>query len=334
MSRQIQLLVVCLWLSLGHLGEAQESSHTLPEGYGLSAKYPADRGIARDRAVLFAADFEDGDIADLAQTWNSVSNKRNEVLSFRDDAPAASGGKRALQMTGNPAKNDGGHLYKKLPREVDTAFARFYVKFPEDAGYIHHFVHFGGYRPATNWPQGGAGERPRGDERMTVGIEPYGDDGRLDAPGAWNFYPYWHEMKASVGNKYWGNAITPAKSAIVPRNQWQCVEIMLKSNTPGQRDGELALWLDGQLTMHVHRGTPRDKWTGMGFRLVDTGGEPFEGFSWRTSDKLKINFFWLMHYVTADNQRRNQQDVAQDITVWFDNIVISEAYVGPIQPAQ
>lgn len=314
---------------------AQEKANALPEGHGLSAKYPGDRGIGRDAAVLLAEDFESGEIADLEKTWHSVSNKDQRVISFSKDAPVRGVGQRSLQMTGNPAKNEGGHLYKKLPREVDTGFARFYVKFPAEAGYIHHFVHFGGYRPATTWPQGGAGSRPRGDERMTVGIEPYGDNGRLAAPGAWNFYPYWHEMKASVGNRYWGNSIAPAKPLLVPRERWQCVELMLKCNQPGERDGELALWLDGKLAMHVHRGTPRDAWTGMGFRLADEkGGEPFEGFSWRTSDKLKINFFWLLHYVTDTNQRRNKEEVAQDVTVWFDNIVISEKYVGPIKLAE
>lgn len=307
-------------------------SASLPEGEGLAAKYPGDRGIGKDPAVLLAEDFEAGEIADLARRWHDVSNKQGRVLSFREDGPQAAAGKRALQMTATVGENEGGHLYRQLPREVDTAFARFYVKFPADAGYIHHFVHFGGYHPATRWPQGGAGERPRGNDRMTVGIEPYGENGRREPPGVWNFYPYWHEMKPSVGNRYWGNAIQPPEPAVVPRDQWQCVELMLKANTPGERDGELALWLDGKLTAHVKRGTPRGPWTGMGFRMLDKGGEPFEGFSWRTSDELKINFFWLLHYVTETNQRRNDvRDSSRGVTVWFDNIVVSEKYVGPIK---
>jgi hypothetical protein len=305
---------------------------SLPEGFGLSAKYPDDRGIAGDPDVLFADSFETGDLAGLAKTWSEVSNRKDKVVTLHDDSPLKSAGSRCVQLTAVAGENDGGHLYKKLPRAVDAAFARFYVKFPKDAGYIHHFVHFGGYNPATNWPQGGAGDRPNGDERMTVGIEPSGENGRVEAPGIWNFYPYWHEMKASVGNKYWGNAITPPKPAVVPRDAWQCVEIMMKANTPGQRDGELALWLDGRLTMHVKKGTPRDKWTGMGFKMVEKDGEPFEGFSWRTSDKLKINFIWMLHYVTETNQKRNKvEEVRKPVTVWFDNIVVSEKYVGPIK---
>jgi hypothetical protein len=325
-------LIGWMLLTLLPLTAASAADTQLPRGAGLAAKYPQDRNIASDPAVLFAADFEEGDVAALDKTWTNVSNKQGKVLAFHADAPADSGGERCLQMTAIAGENDGGHLYKKLSREVDTAFARFYVKFPEDTGYIHHFVHFGGYRPATNWPQGGAGEKPRGDERMTVGIEPYGENGKHAAPGVWNFYPYWHEMKPSVGNRYWGNSIQPPEPAVIPRNTWQCVEIMLKANTPGERDGELALWLDGEPIMHVERGSPRDAWTGMGFRLRKEGGEPFEGFSWRTTDDLKINFFWLLHYVTETNQKRNRvADPARPVVVWFDNIVISEQYVGPIQ---
>lgn len=170
---------------------------------------------------------------------------------------------------------------------MDAAFARFYVKFAPEADYIHHFVHLGGYNPPTPYPQGGAGERPRGDERVTVGIEPHGDYGRYPPPGIWSLYVYWHEMKISADGRYWGNGLRPAQPALVPRHRWQCVEVMLKLNsTPAQPDGELALWLDGKLVTHFVKGVPRGRWTGMGFTLVEQGGEPFEGFRWRTSNEL------------------------------------------------
>src|SRR5438034_7747503 len=40
------------------------------------------------------------------------------------------------QMTATLGENTGGHLYTRLPREVDKAYARFYVKFAADAAYI------------------------------------------------------------------------------------------------------------------------------------------------------------------------------------------------------
>jgi len=325
-------LALAVWGAFG-MGSGR-SKDGLPEGRGLAAKYAGDRGIEKDPNVLFAEDFEQGDVAALAMRWSDVSNKDGKVLAFSSDVPPSSPGRRSLQMTATLGENTGGHLYKRLPREVETVFARFYVKFPPDVGYIHHFVHLGGYNPPTSYPQGGAGERPRGDDRVTVGIEPTGDYGRHAPPGVWNFYVYWHEMKRSADGRYWGNSIQPEAPAPVPRGRWQCVEVMLKlDSSPEKRDGELALWLDGKLAMHVRKGTPRGQWTGMGFRVLKAGGEPFEGFCWRTDKRLKINFFWLLHYVTEQAARQNKVASPNPVCrVLFDHIVVSTAYIGPMRP--
>jgi hypothetical protein len=304
----------------------------LPSGPGLAKKYPADEGISADPAVISSEDFESGELGDLKERWSEISNKDGEVLAFSTDQPRASRGKRSLQMTSTLGKNTGGHLYKKLPRDTDVLFARFYVKFADDAQYVHHFVHMGGYRPATNWAQGGAGERPAGDARFTVGIEPTGSRGKFPPPGQWNFYAYWQEMKASVGGKFWGAGIPAAKPAVIPRNQWQCVEVMMKCNTaPEKSDGELALWTDGQLATHVAPGTPRGEWTGMGFDVLESGGTPFEGFRWRSRADFKINFFWLLFYVTENAGRQNKVEPSATNRVWFDDIVLATEYVGPTQ---
>jgi len=300
---------------------------------GLAAKYPGDAGIERDSHVLFAENFETGSIQEVGKRWGSISNEGGKVMAFSSDSPSASAGARSLQMTATLGENTGGHLYTRLPRGEEKVFARFYVKFAADAGYIHHFVTLGGYNPPTSWPQGGAGERPRGDDRFTAGIEPYGSYGKYAAPGAWNFYAYWPEMKVSADGKYWGQSLTALQPALVPRDRWQCVEVMLQCNSaPDKSDGALALWLDGQPVARFSPGARRSPWTGMGFSLTEQEGEPFEGFRWRTSPDLKINFFWLLHYVTDHAARTNNVASPNSINrVSFDDIVISTAYVGPIQ---
>jgi hypothetical protein len=336
MRRSGSAATICayaLFIASVAVGQVAPEPRRLPEGLGLAAKYPGDRDIGRDAHVLFAEDFEGGSLDDLSRRWSDVSNKGGKVLAFSADVPSGSAGKRSLQMTATLGENTGGHLYKQLPRGVDRLFARFYVKFAPDADYIHHFVHLGGYNPPTPHPQGGAGERPRGDERITVGIEPHGNSGRYAAPGAWSGYSYWHEMKISADGKYWGNDIRPEPPALAPRNRWQCVEVMLKLNsTPEKRDGELALWLDGKLTMHVFQDTRRGPWSGMGFDVLQQGGQPFEGFRWRTSPALKLNFFWLLHYVTENAARQNHVAAPHRINrVWLDDIVVGTAYIGPVQ---
>lgn len=308
---------------------ATSTSH--PEAAGVAAAYVGDHGIERDARVLFADDFESGTVEEIGKRWGEISNKGGKVVSLSADSPSGTGGHRALQITATLPDNTGGHLYSRLKRGLDTAYLRFYVKFADDPGYIHHFVHFGGYNPATAWPQGGAGQRPQGSERMTAGIEPTGESGRYPAPGIWNFYAYWQEMKISADGAYWGQSIRPEKPAPVPRNRWQCVEMMFKCNSaPDKNDGELALWLDGKLNMHVKPGVRRGPWTGLGFTLPESGGEPFDGFRWRSSNDLKVNFVWLLHYVTDTSNRRNRDSHTVN-RVWFDNVVVATSYIGPIR---
>jgi len=301
---------------------------------GLASRYPGDEGLEQDSHVLFHENFEAGSVAELGKRWTEMSNKDDEPMAFSSDVPPNSTGHRSLQITATLGKNTGGHLYKRLPNGVEKLHARFYVKFAEDAGYTHHFVAVGGYNPPTNWPQGGAGERPRGDDRIYIGIEPNGNYGRVPPPGAWSFYNYWQDMKISADGKYWGNAISPEPPLQVPRGRWQWVEIMAKLNSaPDKADGELALWLDGKQVMHVQQGTPRAPWNGMGFKLPGTGGEPFEGFRWRNTDKLKLNFFWLLDYVTEQSAHANSPSGQNPVhRVWFDDIVVATTYIGPIQP--
>lgn len=310
----------------------QDITNVLPEGYGLSAKYPGDINISSDPSIIFAENFESGDLDEIQKHWSSVSNKDGKVIFLSNDKPQSSSGKYSIQMVATLGENTGGHLYKSFSEGVDKVFARFYVKFPEDAEYIHHFVHLGGYNPPTPWPQGGAGERPQGHERITVGIEPTGNYGKYPAPGIWNFYVYWHEMKISADGRYWGNSLNPIQPAIIPKNQWICVEVMLKMNSaPEIPDGELALWIDGKLIANFIKGIRRSKWTGMGFSIVEKDGEQFEGFRWRNDNDLKINFFWLLHYVTENALRQNRVNNPNPINrVWFDDIVISKNYIAPI----
>ena len=326
------------------LGFVQEGSETrpapasrpaapkLPEGPGLAARFPGDRGIAKHPKVLFAEDFAADDLGTVLARWSDRRSPKASPLTLVEDGPKGVTQQRALEVSAIPSQNHGGHLYKQLARGALRMHARFYVKFPEDGhGYIHHFVHLGGYEPATRWPQGGAGTCPGGDERVTVGIEPFGNGGRTKAPGLWGFYAYWHEMKRSADGKFWGNGLRPLREQQVPVGRWQCVEVMLHLNTPGKRDGELALWLDGKLVAHFAKGVRRGPWSGAGFRLRAQDGEPFEGFSWRTDAKLQLNFFWLLHYVTPAALRRNglRSFDAKNV-VRFDQVVVAEEYIGPL----
>lgn len=309
---------------------------SLPEGPGLAARYRGDVGIERDPAVVFVENFEQGLFDALERRWESISHP--EIMSFSEDRPYQSGGGRSLAVRHVGGRGEGGHLYRRLDRGYEKLHVRFYVKFDRDCGPIHHFFHVGGYQPSTPYPQGGAGQRPRGDERVTVGIEPYGDLWK------WDYYAYWMEMRGSPPRgQTWGNSFLGQYKPAVARGQWTCMEVMIRLNDPGQSNGELALWADGRLISHLGRGFPQGKWVfdrflpdeggdsirwndergdGEAFTVV-AGGEPFEGFRWRQNEKLKLNFIWVLVYIT-----RAPRDYVSRI--WFDDIVAATEYIGPL----
>lgn len=265
---------------------------------GLAAKYPGDEGIEADPRVLFVEDFETGDAKELGARWGNASNPEN--MSFPEDLHADSPGKRSIRI----AKN--GHLYTHT-RGVDRLHARFYVKFHEKTGYIHHFVHLAADRTPTPWPKGGAGKRPAGDQGFSSGIEPWGKWGEAPAPGVWHFYSYWQEMKGDPKGNYWGNHFEAPQDPIQP-GRWYCVEAMMQANSaPEKADGEQAFWVDGKKLGH------------------------FTGIRWRSTDQLKLNTFWLLYYIT-DQAARHNKDTATDrvMEVGFDDVVLATDYIGPV----
>jgi len=318
------LPVLCIALLLWPL-PSRAAAGGRPEGYGLAARYRGDRGIARDPAVIFAESFEEGGLAGVLRRWQEASNPEDKVLSLSQDVPVGSAGAHSLRMAVTSGQNRTGYLYRQFPRAVDAAFARYYVKYDSQHFAYHCGTHLGGYRPVTPYPQGDPGF-PRGDDWMQVEVMPAGSYGSKTPP-AWTVACFWPDMKVSADGGYYGNAVSPVHPAPLALDRWQCVEVMLKANTaPDSADGEMALWLDGKLVMAVKQGVPRGRWTGAGFTLAAREGEPFEGFRWRTSRGLKVNFLWLLYNVMEPNPAT---PVSQ---VWFDNVVVSTRYIGPLRP--
>jgi hypothetical protein len=271
---------------------------------GLAVLLPASVTAAAPSAppvpgrVVFAEDFEAFD----RKRWDDVAHPG--ALEIVPGGPSGKGS--CVQITATLGKDTGSHLYKMLDPGLDVCHLRFHVKFEKEHEYIHHFVHLCGYKPATRWPQGGAGERPAGDRRFSTGIEPWGNWGKAPPPGLWHFYSYWHEMKPAKDGKFWGNHFEPDPPVPVVRDRWIAVEIRLACNTaPDKADGEQAVWIDGQ---------PAGRWGGI---------------RWRTDPALKVNGIWILDYITENAARQN--DVTSPRTVnrlWFDDIVVSD---GPLR---
>jgi hypothetical protein len=315
-----------------------EARRQRPVSGGIAAEYPGDQGIERDPRVVFVENFEEPSLTALAERWQSVSAA--EIMSFSADLPPSSGGRHSLLLTHVGGKGTGGHLYRNLKPGYEKLHARFYVKFDPDCAPIHHFgTNMGGYNPSTPWPQGGAGLRPGGDKTFTVGVEPFGEH------WTWDYYAYWCEMRGSPPKgQTWGNSFIHDPSLKVERGRWICIELMVAMNDPAQRDGSMALWIDGKPISRLAPGFPRGKWVfdkfmpGEGgesvrwndakgdreYFRVPPGGEPFEGFRWRTSKELSLNYLWVYLYIT----RAPAGHVSR---VWYDDIVVAREYIGPLQ---
>lgn len=329
------------------------STPAIPEGnIGIAAKYPGDLGIERDPDVVFAESFE-GSVDEICSHWEAVAGK--PIMSKSDEVPPGSGRKQSLLLTrvagGTQGYMDGGNLYRRLKNErggfgYDQLFFRFYMKFNEQHSPIHHYGSgLVGFWPPTPWAQGGAGERPKGNARWTSQIEP-GDF------TTWGFYSYWHEMGGSPpAGQTWGNTFevgVPARTVL--KDQWICLEIMVKMNDVGDSNGEQAYWLDGklsrnqdgQITSYLGKGFPSvGTWSYDKFKPCVTqrgiawdyqqgkgaaleGGKPFPGFAWRTTPELNINAIWLYRYMSRPEKGTSK--------VWWAHLVVAKKYIGPLTP--
>ena len=277
---------------------------TLPSGSGLALNVSRGEKLASHPKVIFADDFESGEIGAM---WDEVSNRGGSLEYVNDSSSSTLQdqnvlGERSLKVTATLGKNTGGGFTKWF-KSTDRLFIRFYTKFDSDCDYVHHFCTLRANKSlqgGDRWSGfGGAGKLPDGNERFSTAIEPWGNWGKWSPPGRWNFYSYWHTMKASPDGKYWGNGFRPATQPNIRRGEWICVEFMVDHNTPGKNDGEQAFWIDGELRGH------------------------WRGINWRTSPTLYANAFTIESYVT-DRWTKQQENI-----VYFDNVVIAKQYIGP-----
>jgi hypothetical protein len=346
--------ILALWLvvalSFMLVGGAGAVSSPLPQGYGTAAKYPGDVGIGKDPAVVRVEGFELSNLADLDSRWSDIKNEEGRALFLDHTAPPGGAGTRSLRVTATRGRNTGGYLYAVLDPGYDQLFLRFYVKFAPDYGFDHHFCSLGGEFDPPPYPVGRAGIRP--DNYWSSGVEPTASSPQtypakqFPPPGIWHFYTYWPEMRSfenedGTGTRCYGNDFEPIQPVVAPRDRWICVEIMVKMNSaPEKTDGEQAMWIDGKLVAHFAPGVPVGYWLRDVFRNDTEKGKPFEGLRWRHDMRVTINKVKLENYVSdsaferSEAYARSDPDFlinTQQSTVWFDHVVVSREYVGPIK---
>src|SRR3989442_886262 len=170
-------------------------------GSALADRYPCDRGIAGDPAVVWAENFEEGSVSAVASRYDSHNNDAGMALVA--DRPAASCGAAAMQFTAGGAAS-ATDLYKLLLPGHEEYFVRWYVKYEAGAPWHHTGVWFGGDVNNNPYPFPHAGERPNGNDRVSFAMEPVWGIGGPNPP--LDLYHYLMNMHtcSRCGGGAWG----------------------------------------------------------------------------------------------------------------------------------
>jgi hypothetical protein len=269
-------------------------------------------GIASDPAVIFADDFESHNTAnDLLTRWNNlfqVSNTRIATESANRFAGAKGFEFKIPQQNGEVSNA----VWKNLSTTQDILFVRCYTKF--DAGFANGASGHNGISVEANYS--GPGIPADGKNKFYVGIEnsPLFSEA---APGYTHLYIYHPEQRDIWGDHWYPDGtVVPFTSTpgnygpnfvsrpnFTPqRDRWYSYELMVQANTPGQRDGRIAIWIDGNLIADF-----------LNVRLRDV-------------DTLKMDRVQLQLHQNGATSRENKK--------WYDNVVIARSYIGPMVSSQ
>lgn len=287
----------------------------LPEGnVGIASHYDGDVGIEDDPEVIFFDDFEDYvDATDLDANWESVHHY--DQISFPTEGDDVFAGTQSLQFT-VPQQNDelSNGTTKWVSPELDALFLRYYTKF--DAPYDVTGSSHNGSMISAHYYQGHQatpGVPADGTNKWLVNLENWRGNASDPSPGLTNVYVYHPEQRDMWGDHFFPTGLVMPNTSLpydfgpdfVPRDdfvpelqRWYCWELMVVANTPGERDGRIAAWIDGVLVADWQNIRLRD--------VLDL-----------TIDRFGIGF----HIGSNPNGETHK---------WYDSVVAAHAYIGPM----
>lgn len=270
---------------------------------GLAGAFAFDHGIENHPDVIFAEYFEsrrwlnawsDFDKTGRAEIVNENINDRFEVFDGK-----------ALQVTIRKGNTQGLSMHYRFMRsnqaEPEEVFFRYYLRFGEnwdpsvDGGKMPGLS---GTYGRAGWggrkPDGRNGWSARGSFFTTL---------RASTPlshlrGIGSFIAHVDIPDSHGVNLGWG--LGP--SGALEKNRWYAVEQQVRMNTPGEKNGVLRAWIDGQLVF--------DK----------------TNLRYRDTPELRIESVWMNVY------HGGTQPAHKDLTLFIDNVVVAKKYIGPAGP--
>lgn len=286
----------------------------LPSGdMGIAARHPRDEGIASDPAVVFHDDFEAyADESELGGRWNAGVYHDVRITRAAADVHR---GRQSLEMV-NPltASEVSTGVARSLDTELDRLFLRFYSRFDGSFDVVGS-SHNGGGISAHYFVGGMAtpGIPADGTNKFLIEFECWRGEASEPNPGNLNVYIYHPDQRSMWGDHFFPDGTVLPNSSLpgdfgaefvarpdrVPElGRWYAYEVMLQANTPGERDGRIALWLDGEL-------------------IADFGN-----LRLRDVASLRIDRFNLSLHIGSNTVAETRK--------WYDDVVAATSYVGPM----
>ncbi|MFO0713864.1 MAG: hypothetical protein U0353_28675 [Sandaracinus sp.] len=283
----------------------------LPSGAtGIASRHPGDEGIASDPDVLFSDDFES--YASVDELWGHWTNFFGGT-SLTTRAEQVHAGHQALQFeleASDVEHSDG--VEHALPVEQDTVFLRWYQRLDPSYDVVGSSHQGGGI--SAHYEMDGhptPGIPADGTNKYLATMEMWRGADTDPSPGALNVYIYHPAQRDVYGDHFFPNGeVLPntsipgdfgpsfmARPNVTPElGRWYCFELMVHANTPGLRDGRIAMWLDGALV---------GDFPSLRLRDVPT----------LTIDRVSVMFHARAVPVTTHK--------------WIDDVVVATGYVGP-----
>lgn len=287
----------------------------LSEGHdGIASGYPGDVGIEGHAQVIFADDFESyGQPADLNQRWDAVFQMDQIRLATEPQNLVA--GQQALEFTVPQQDAElSNSTAKILTEELDVLYLRYYSKFDTPFDVVGS-SHNGASISAHYFVNGQAtpGVPADGTNKFLANLENWRGEAATPSPGPLNIYIYHPDQRSQWGDHFFptgtvlpnssepfdfGPDFEPRPDVTPELDRWYCYEFMVQANTPGQQDGRIAFWLDGELA-----------------------GD-FPNLRLRDVPELKIDRFGLSFHIGSNPNGETKK--------WYDNVVAATAYIGPM----
>jgi len=246
-------------------------------------------------AILLFEDFETGN---YAERWPVHWGKPVGAGTISAPTKYVFHGRRSGYLEAKKGRHESAGWGEYVPEIAidDVAYLRLYLRLDDDfsMGWANQLKLFSIRGGATiENAYGGAGNIPTGRDKFSVTLA-------IDNWRKLHFY-YYHPDQ-SIG---WGD-FTYCKTSFFRRaglspGKWYCIELMLKNNTPMQRDGQIRLWLDGRLVGKVEK---------LRFRDVSA---------------VKIRRFTVENYFGGGTAMDTSP---KDQRIYIDNLVVSRSPIG------